>query len=146
MRAPEWTGPELGHAAKGMPERSWRALAWAIGQEQAAHLWLKYELLQVAVELKQEEAWPRRVHRGNCPDCHALRCRDRYLEDLCVLALAELAAPTRGWTDETRSRWFGTKEASWKRGISQCYQSLSSAVTSWYDGGIRHLRERLRGT
>ena len=139
-RAPEWSARELAMAAQGMPDTSWRALCWVVGQEEQSRMHLKYTLLQLAVERKERESWPDRMKRGDCQDCGCLRSTS-YVEDLCTLAVAEMA--TQGMTEIARAQFFGLAEHNWRRHVMRLYQPLYQHAQGWYQDGIRYLQSRL---
>lgn len=144
-RAPEWTATDLGFAAAGMPEPMWRALCWAIALEEPSRIYLKRELLAIALRAKERDAWPERAPRGDCSVCGMIRCRHRYVEDLCILALMEAAQPAEFASDVRRASFFGVAEHTWRRHFLGIYASVHEPMQSWYRGALGYLRRRLAG-
>lgn len=141
-RLPEWSGRELGLATQGMPDIQWRALCWVIGAEEQSRMYLKGELLNRALETKEHEVWPDTFRRGNCDFCGCNRSV-KYVEDLCVLALTELAHPNLYGTESDRANFFSINDHNWRRHVSRIYQSIYAPAHSWYADGIRYIQRRL---
>lgn len=148
-RAPAWEPADLGFACAGMPDRSWRTLCWAIGLEEPARAWLKAQLLLIAVELKERQHWPDKFKRGTCPfevapgvRCAMQRCTS-YLEDLCELALIELAEPVKFQADTLRAQCFGVAAHAWIRHLRAPYQELVTHTSSWFSSAIGYINRRL---
>jgi hypothetical protein len=139
-RQPEWTARDLGIAAQGMPDISWRALCWVVGGEEQSRIYLKAELLRVALERKQRESWPSNIKRGDCRNCGCVRST-QYVEDLCTLAVSEMAQ--LGMSEVGRAQFFGLAEHNWRRHVMKLYQPLYAHAQSWYQDGIRYLQSRL---
>lgn len=140
----QWSGADLSHAAAGMPDRFWRTLCWAIALEEQSRIWLKHELLQLALDKREQEGgWPRRFERADCMKCGMLRS-EKYVEDMCVLALWEVAHPDDFSTEAARARFFGLADHAWRRHASGIYKTISAPVANWYENGLDYLRRRLR--
>jgi hypothetical protein len=147
----EWGASDLGFACAGMAELHWRTLCWAIGLEEPARAHLKGHLLIMAVELKERDRWLDRVKRGTCAievrpgvRCSALRCPDgRYIEDLCELALIEIAEPFIFDADTRRAQFFGVAAHTWQRHLSMPYEELAQRIRSWYASAIGYINSRL---
>lgn len=123
-----------------MPDISWRALCWVVGQEEPSRVYLKNELFQVAVERKERESWPASIKRGDCRNCGCLRST-HYVEDLCTLAVTEMAVSSM--TEVTRAQFFGLAEHNWRRHVQRIYHPLYQLGQGWYQDGIRYLQTRL---
>jgi len=142
-----WTHEQLGFAASGMQPTYFKAVVWCLDMDAEARVYLKYELLQIAVQLKEQEHWPKQFRRFDCEATGLMRCRHRYVEDLCTLALREGAEPRIYGTEEARAKWFGISDRHWRRcGIADGYQSLHNELAAWYASGLRYLKDRLRAT
>jgi hypothetical protein len=141
-RQPEWSARELGMAAQGMPDIQWRSICWVIGGEEPSRMYLKGELLQLALQSKEREAWPDTIRRGNCGNCGCNRSV-KYVEDLCVLALTELANPNLYAAESDRANFFSIAEHNWRRHVSKIYQSIYVPLHGWYVDGIRYMQRRL---
>jgi hypothetical protein len=134
-----------------MSENSWRTLCWAIGLEDPARAFLKAQLLMIAVELKERGNWPEAFKRGNCSTelrpgvrCGAVRCRHGgYLEDLCELALIEIAEPFVFNADTRRAQFFGVAVHTWERHLKKLYAELAERPKIWFKGAIGHINRRL---
>lgn len=138
-----WTPSDLGLAAAGMPPELWNALCWSIGLDEQSRTYLKNKLFDYAVYLKHRESWPKQVSRGFCAACGMLRA-EKYVEDLCVMAVTEMAHPQLYGTEIVRAQMFGMTERSWGRQLSKPYQAVYGRIQNWYLGGLAHLREKLR--
>lgn len=139
-KQPEWSTRDLAMAAQGMPEVSWRALCWVVGLEEPSRMYLKNELFGIAVETKSREAWPDSIKRGDCGNCGCLRST-HYVEDLCTLAVSELAKPCE--SEVARAQFFGLAEHNWRRYVQRLYQPLYMEANGWYLDGIRYLQRKL---
>lgn len=139
-RPAEWSARDLAMAAQGMPDISWRALCWVVGQEEPSRVYLKNELFNIAVERKEREAWPASMKRGDCRNCGCLRST-HYVEDLCALAVAEMAR--QGMAESERATFFGLAEHNWRRHVMTLYYPLYQRGQGWYQDGIRYLQSKL---
>lgn len=149
-KAPEWGATDLGFACAGMPEAQWRTLCWAIALEESARAWLKAQLLIMAVEFKERDRWPDSFKRGACTmelrpgvRCGAQRRCDRYLEDLCEIALVELAEPVLYEADTRKAALFGVAAHTWQRHLDDRYQELGIRARSWFASAIAYINGRL---
>jgi hypothetical protein len=141
-REAEWSTRDLAMAAQGMPDVSWRALCWVVGQEEPSRGYLKNELFQLAVDRKERESWPASIKRGDCRNCGCLRST-HYVEDLCTLAVTEMANTDIYGNEVARARFFGLAEHNWRRYVMRLYQPLYIQAAGWYLDGIRYLQRRL---
>lgn len=139
-RPAEWSARDLALAAQGMQDVSWRALCWVVGLEEPSRMYLKNELFGIAVERKSSEAWPDLIKRGDCHNCGCLRS-SHYVEDLCTLAVSEMAKPCE--SEVARARFFGLAEHNWRRYVQRLYQPLYVEANGWYLDGIRYLQRKL---
>lgn len=139
-KAPEWSARDLAIAAQGMPDVSWRALCWVVGQEEPSKVYLKNALFVIAVERKEREAWPVSMRRGDCRNCGCLRST-HYVEDLCTLAVTEMA--NTEMTQVSRAQFFGLAEHNWRRNVERLYHPLYQHAQGWYQDGIRYLQTKL---
>lgn len=139
-REAEWSTRDLAMAVHGMPDVSWRSLCWVVGLEEPSRMFLKNELFQIAVDKKEREAWPKEMKRGNCGDCGCLRST-HYVEDLCTLAVSEMAKPLE--SEIARARFFGLAEHNWRRYAQRLYQGIYLQAHAWYLDGIKHIQRRL---
>lgn len=150
-RAPEWTPTDLGFAAAEMPDRFWRTLCWAIGLEEQARRWLGSQLMLVAIDARDRGDWAPKVRRGRCAThvgpgirCGAVRCdHGHYVEDLCELALIEIAWPHKFTADTERAEYFGVAPHTWSRQLSRPHAELMQHLHSWWGGAIGYLNHRL---
>ncbi len=141
-----WTHEQLGFAASGMDPLQQSTVLWCLDRDERSKSYVRYELMKLALELKEFARWPTRIRRAECEITGLQRCRDRYVEDLCTLALREGADPPTYASEAARAEWFGVHESHWRRtGIAAGYSVLSQRVTIWFDDGIRYLKSRLRG-
>lgn len=142
-RPPEWSPREIGMAAQGMPDVSWRALCWVIGDEPRSRVYLKGALESYAADLSERECWPDRMPRGYCGDCGCARDAMRYVEDMCALAVIEIAKPSLYSSEARRAEFFAVQEHTWTRHLSRRYQPLFERANGWYSEGVRYIQRRL---
>ncbi|MEO8466266.1 MAG: hypothetical protein ABI640_13060 [Gammaproteobacteria bacterium] len=137
---------EFGFAAAGMDPLQLSAILWCLGMDDRCRTYVRAELFKVAVELKEREHWPPRIRRAECELTGLQRCQNRYVEDLCTLALREGADPHLYGSEGNRALWFGLSERHWRRsGLANGYQGLYGYLSGWYHGGLEYLKQRLRG-
>lgn len=141
---PFWSSTDLGHAAVGMDKVCWHSLCWCIGLEEVSRVFLKRELMAIADKRAKSEQWPKTIRRGECPVSGFSLSEDRYIEDLCTLALFEGAHPNMVRLESYRARYFGVSERNWGRVLTRHYQGLHSALMSWYGRAEGHLKAALR--
>lgn len=140
-----WTHEQLGFAASGMDPLHQSTVLWCLDRDERSKMYVKSELLKLALELKEQARWPARIRRAECAITGLQRCRDRYVEDLCTLAMRQGADPPTYASEAARAEWFGLHESNWRRiGLAAGYSVLSQRVTIWFDDGIRYLKSRLR--
>src|SRR3990167_3198749 len=99
-------GRDFAWACAGMDEDCYRTLCWSIAGEDAARIYLRDKLFNIAYDIARSEQWPNSFRRGECR-CGMARACDRYVEDLVIMALTEIANPHDFTSETERAVFFG---------------------------------------
>jgi hypothetical protein len=129
----------------GASPEATNAFYWCINEDERSGNYCRFKLLELALDLRDRDAWPRKLRRGRCSGCMALRCSHHYVEDLVSLALLEGAWPGRVTSDEVRAEWFGLSETHFRRAVGEGYANVYGALENWLRNAMANLRRRLRG-
>jgi hypothetical protein len=142
-RIPKWTKADLGFAMAGASPEATNAFYWCINEDDRSGNYCRYKLIELALDLRDRQAWPRKLRRGRCAGCMALRCSHHYIEDLVSLALQEGAWPGVVSSDEVRATYFGLSETHFRRALGEGYASVYGALDNWLRNAMANLRRRL---
>lgn len=135
---PEWTIAEIGQAAHGLPDQHFRAALFAFAGDRTYYRWLRSELFQQAILLREQYEWPWRVD-----DIHEEK--SEYLAHLAKLVLDQDATPNLFLVcPELYAIYLRIPQKTWDKTVSLRFLALQLVWQDWYTEAARTIQPRLR--